>query len=99
MIPYIIDCLHILYLLNCLFFALLSTFHFVSQAVAESSRSAKLASDSIDLKTRLLDREKTLFAMIKILRSKIGEKGIFEVVTELEENGISAGIFLGQSES
>jgi hypothetical protein len=51
------------------------------------------------LKTRLLDREKTIFAMIKILRSKIGEKGIFEVVTELEENGISAGIFLGQSES
>lgn len=75
--------------------------HFSSifKAVAESSRSAKLASDSIDLKSRLLDREKTLFAMIKILRSKIGEKGIFDVVTELEVNGISAGIFLGQSES
>ena len=70
---------------------------FFTQAVVESSRSALLLQDSHDLKNRILDREKTLFALMKTVRTKIGEKATYELITELEQNGISAGHLLAQS--
>ena len=70
---------------------------FFFQAVVESSRSALLLQDSHDLKNRILDREKTLFALMKIVRNKIGEKATYDIITELEENGISAAYLLAQA--
>jgi hypothetical protein len=55
-------------------------------------------SDSYHLKNKILDQEKVLFSLIRLLKKKFGEKGIQELSNELEELGTSAGIFLGESE-
>ena len=57
-----------------------------------------MTTDSFHLKNRILDLEKVLFSLIKLLKKKFGEKGIQELSCELEELGTSAGIYLRESE-
>ena len=57
-----------------------------------------MVTDSFHLKNRILDQEKVLFSLIKLLKKKFGEKGIQELSIELEELGTSAGIFFRGSE-
>ena len=57
-----------------------------------------MMADSFHLKNRILDQEKVLFSLVRLLKKKFGEKGIQELTCELEGLGTSAGIFLRELE-
>lgn len=63
--------------------------------IAEILKNKNLNTILLNLQKRLIMRERTLLAMKNILRNRIGDQGLFEIISEMEGKGIKGGeIFL-----
>lgn len=63
--------------------------------IAEILKNKNLNTILLNLQKRLIMRERTLLAMKNILRNRIGDPGLFEIISEMEGKGIKGGeIFL-----
>ena len=64
------------------------------QVVQEAAKNADLTTSLFTLQNRLTDRERTINAIKEYLTDKIGEKGILEIVSDLESKGINGTAML-----
>ena len=62
--------------------------------ISESSKNANMTIAILNFQHRILKNEKTMKSVKNLLKNKIGEDGILEIVKELDESGIDYSLLL-----